>query len=214
MNTNVYLIRHGEVQYRYNEEGKQLIYGADAILSEEGRNQIIDLCEQLKRDEVNLDILCSSPLIRTRQTVEIIKEELGNLDIISVPDLRDISAPGWAGRTMEELMNNQGNVYDSQPASSDQETMSQLQERMFRAITDIIEENRGRTIGIVSHGDGIRVYIERLINPAGLPKVDRDENYLAKGEVWKLIFDENNGLIDREKYSIKECGNHVERKLY
>ena len=52
MNTIVYLIRHGEVEYKYDSKGRKLIYGRDGYLSHEGEKQITRLAQKLKKEAV------------------------------------------------------------------------------------------------------------------------------------------------------------------
>ncbi|HLC94615.1 MAG TPA: phosphoglycerate mutase family protein [Patescibacteria group bacterium] len=76
MNTVLYLIRHGEVEYQHDEEGRKLIYGPDAHLSAEGKEQMRSLGRHLRRTGVRLDVLYTSPYERTKESASLIAAEL------------------------------------------------------------------------------------------------------------------------------------------
>lgn len=74
MNTLICLVRHGQTDWN-----KQfLIQGRyDIPLNDEGRKQIAKTILRLKNYDIKWDIFLSSPLIRAKETCEIIKKNLG-----------------------------------------------------------------------------------------------------------------------------------------
>lgn len=216
MNTTLYLIRHGEVEYQYDEQGRKLAYGPDAHLSDEGKKQIQRLGERFKKDRVKLDVLYTSPFARAQQSALIIAAEMGDINVCVEDTLQDVRAPGWVGRTMKELEEIGGDLYSVPPLTADQESLCGMSIRIIAAIDGILMKERGKHIGIVGHGDPMRVYIDRLIHPnREMPSVARDKYYMGKGEAWWLSFDSK--LILKEGALIipeSQSSSSVERKIY
>ena len=59
--TILYLIRHGEVEYKYNDGGNKLIYGPNTPLSTEGKMQIQILSQN---QTIDVDVIYTSPFRR------------------------------------------------------------------------------------------------------------------------------------------------------
>lgn len=214
MNTTVYLIRHGEVDYKINDQGERLIYGPNTRLSEEGITQITHLAEKLEQTGIKFKAIYTSPYARTKDSALIIAKRLGVSKIIEEKNLRDIWAPGWVGKTILELQAIGGDIYSVPALSEDQETLAQMVDRITECINGIIHQEQSHTIGIVSHGDPTRVFIDKLCYPdRGTVNITRDSNYLGKGQAWKLVFDESFILIERKLIGI-EGGLKTERKYY
>ena len=94
MNTIVYLIRHGEVEYQYNKHGEKMIYGPRTHLSKQGIKQIEKLSEILSKDKNEIAFLYSSPFRRTRETAKILSNKLNIKKIIIEKELSDIYTKG------------------------------------------------------------------------------------------------------------------------
>ena len=70
----VYLVRHGETDWNKNN----LCQGhKDNPLNDYGRECAHNLGRKMKEQNLHFDVFMCSPLIRTKETLEIIKEELG-----------------------------------------------------------------------------------------------------------------------------------------
>ncbi len=73
-------------------------------------------------------------------------------------------------------------------------------ERIWKAFRLIIHREKGHTIGLVFHGDPIRILLSRLEHPGGsVPamRVLSQSDYLDKGEAWRLEVGDD--LIVHEK---------------
>src|SRR3989344_3550526 len=174
MNTIVYLIRHGEVEYKYDSKGRKLIYGRDGYLSHEGEKQITRLAQKLKKEGVRFDALYTSPFTRAIESTQILFTILGETHVRVRKGLHDAWAPGWMGGTMEELEKVGGNVYSQPLRSEDQETVEEIKSRIETTFNEILKEARGKTIGVVGHGDTTRALIGTILgeNPV---RIIRDE---------------------------------------
>lgn len=216
MNTTVYLIRHGEVEYKRDDQGRRLIYGSSAHLSVEGEKQIERLAQKLKQDGVRFDALYTSPYTRATQSTKILWDIFGEPRLRIRNGLHDIWAPGWIGVTMEELEKNGGTGYSLPPRSEDQETLEEMKNRIVTIFNVILKETRGKTIGIVGHGDPTRALIGTFLGEASSSPIVRDQWYYGKGEAWKLEFDESLHLLETPQLIRGEntVVGSPERKIY
>lgn len=201
MNTVVFLIRHGEYLQSFDKSGRRLTPFPETPLSAKGKEQMIHLAKKIG----GLDILISSPYRRTRESAKILEKELSVSQFVVDEQLRDVWTPGWWGTPIEDLKSIGGDVYSVVPKSPDQETLAHLIERSYGALRNIVTSNEGKKIGIVSHGDPIRVLLDRLEYPKrGIPDMRSlaKMDYLGYAEAWKLQIShdltvENRDLIGR-----------------
>ena len=155
--TVVYVVRHGHTA---STESK-LISGSadDPELSELGRadamaaaNAITALATRFELPEPA--IIAHSDMRRTTETAQLISKGL------SVPAradsrLREISFGTWEGRTMSDLEGESDEVatwrgsVDRKPPSG--ESVLELESRVLRSLSDLIAENSGAAVAIVSH---------------------------------------------------------------
>lgn len=191
--TTVYLIRHGELEYPRNEKGERLLYGPDVPLSEKGKKQIRSLSERLAQEGRTLDILYTSPFRRAVETSEIIASELGLPKPIHDPRFQDIDPGSMVGKLLDDVISGRLRDYA--------ETHEAVMHRMVRGVKEAVQNNQDTTIGIVSHGDAIRVLLFHLLRPqAPLPTITEliKDDYLEKGEAWRLVVDSKLRVVERE----------------
>src|SRR5215207_6064454 len=84
-NRRIYLMRHGETLYQSRASEGALGNGE---LTERGREQIAAVALLFR--EVPLDRVYASPLVRARETAEIVAKEKG-FDVLLSDDLREIT---------------------------------------------------------------------------------------------------------------------------
>ena len=157
--TKIYLIRHGETEW--NKIGK-LQGSSDIQLLPEGIKQAHMLADHAPFHAV--DAIYSSDLSRAVMTAEILAEKF-NLPVIKERGLRETSFGDWEGRFLSDLAkeNPKGFEYfftkpdKVQPPNG--ETFLQSQARIMNALDEIIADNEGRNIIVVSHGAAIRLII-------------------------------------------------------
>ena len=93
------LMRHGETEW--NRQGR--VMGRNPIeLDQRGRAQVesaLSLARMLKPD-----LIVTSPLVRARQSAEIIASGLGGLEVIDEPQLEEVRYGSWEGMTYGELI--------------------------------------------------------------------------------------------------------------
>jgi broad specificity phosphatase PhoE len=152
------LMRHGET--RWNREGR--VMGRNPVeLSENGRAQV-EAAVALART-LQPDLIVTSPLVRARQTAEIIAAGVGSIEITEDPTIAEVSYGRWEGMTYHELINDPHYaVYRESPVdypTPGGETIPQVQARGVAAIHRAVQANPGHRILFVSHGDIIRTVL-------------------------------------------------------
>jgi broad specificity phosphatase PhoE len=130
-------------------------------LSEHGRAQVeaaVVLAQSLQPD-----LVVTSPLVRARQTAEIIAKGIGGIEIREEPAIAEVSYGRWEGMTYHELINDPHYaVYRESPVdypTPGGETIPQVQSRGVDAVHRAVQANSGRRILFVSHGDIIRTVL-------------------------------------------------------
>lgn len=101
----IYFLRHGETDW--NRAGR-LQGNTETSLNARGRAQALRLGEHLQTlagEEIAALPFYSSPMQRTRQTMEILRDELGleRDNYTAVENLREIGFGAWEGRSWPEI---------------------------------------------------------------------------------------------------------------
>lgn len=99
---DLYLIRHAHA-IDLGERG--VTCDDDRPLSEKGEAQAVELAKSLQQRGIHLDTLCSSPLLRARQTAEILVREWQrtDLEIEIVDSLIPDGKPRKIGKSLMKL---------------------------------------------------------------------------------------------------------------
>lgn len=188
MKTRLIFVRHAEA------EGNKIrrFHGwTDSALTERGHLQAQRVAERLK--DIPIDVIFSSSLQRTKQTAGYISK-VKNLPVSLSDGLKEIHGGDWEGLTWTELEERWPEAYDmwdNRPhlhQMPNGESMAELQQRALDEIMNIINQNQGKNICIVTHGTLIRSVIchfracalEEMINVAwcdntGLTIVDFED---------------------------------------
>ena len=141
--TKVIWVRHWRTDYN----DKHLMdYKDKAKLTEVGLQQAKQLSERLK--DLDIDAIYSSPLSRCIDTIKPLALEK-NLKINIVDDLIEINSPDLQDKEFSCKNYKWDNGYGWG------EKISEVYERVTKAFKKIIDENKWKTVVIVSHGDPI-----------------------------------------------------------
>lgn len=159
MVTRVYLIRHAEAMGNINEtfQGR-----TDENLTEKGYRQLVELSERFK--DIPLDAIYSSPLIRAKETAKAVNKYHG-LDIAYDEGLIEINGGVWEGKRWKDiplLYPVEYNLWTYEMHKfyiEDGESLVEVSERMQKTIGDIVSQNVGKNIAVVSHGCAIKAYL-------------------------------------------------------
>lgn len=215
----IFLIRHGEQKYPYDEFGKKMVSGIDAPLVELGRQQMRELRKALDGEGLILDAMYSSPLVRAEQSAEELAGE-NQIPIHEVDELKEGFPNSAEGHTYDELETIGGDIY-AHPFSPDQESLEYLVDRSRTAIEFILADAKKRgyeSVAIVGHGDPLFALDWALKHqdlPASYAQM-RDSYYPQKGQAKEYTLDSNlkvggEGRIittEAAKQTIEEFRNH------
>ncbi len=164
MKTSLYLIRHGEVETRYHR-----IFGGSRIdmeLSDVGRQQAQRLSNWLAR--IPLDAVYASPMRRVQLTWEP-SRRLFPGDPVVLPGLREIDFGDWTGLGWNDVEARFGmSAYDwlhhlEEDRVAGAESLQAFQDRLSMSISQILDEQAGRTVAVFCHGGVIRGLLSRLL---------------------------------------------------
>lgn len=157
--TRMYLVRHCE------SEGNSLgmLQGrTDCDISGNSKKQLELVALRLRN--VPFDAIYSSPLRRARKTAEAINR-YHRLPITLEPGLQEIDVGVWEGKKWAEVEREypeQVKAWNEDPAqfTPDRgETMRQVYDRIWAAVTGIVRANPGKTVCATSHGCSIRNFL-------------------------------------------------------
>lgn len=161
--TYIYLIRHCEAMGNF----KRVFQGStDCEISETGAKQLEYLKERFKN--IKLDAVYSSPLIRARKTAEAAACGKG-LEIITRQNLTELGGGVLEGRPFQEAFNSipgLADTWNNHPqdfAPDGGEAMRNAYVRIYDEITELVRQNRGKTIAAASHGGVLRCLMCRVL---------------------------------------------------
>ena len=162
--TEIIIIRHGETEW--NKTGRFQGH-SDVPLSAEGRAQAAMLGENLAVDHV--DMIYASDLTRAMETAAPLAARFG-LPVISDPQLRELNFGAWEGRNFNDVNAENPNAmknFYTDPEQADipeSEPFPEFQRRIAGRVREIVAQERGKRIVIVSHGASIRILLADLLS--------------------------------------------------
>ena len=151
-----YVMRHGEA--KSNVEGI-MDRGTDTEnhLTEKGKEQVRNAADALK--DAHIDIIISSPVLRGKETAEIVANTIG-CSVIFDDRLKENDMGIYDGKTREEYFASFETsfvTYDTRPLGG--ETHREMMNRTMAAITDFEKTYEGKTILLVTHGGPARMLV-------------------------------------------------------
>mgnify|MGYP000686980834 CR=1 FL=1 len=148
---HIYLVRHGESR----SNATRIIEGAESPLTEKGIKQAAELARRF--ENINVDLLLSSPYIRALDTAKAIAQAKGDLTIEVVPEVRERVYPSAVVGTRhddsarKEFVNAMESGWLTGNHSTDGESFEQLSDRA-RTVKEILEQKEERNIVVSGHG--------------------------------------------------------------
>lgn len=213
-NTTIYFIRHGNV---YNPG--QVVYGrtVDVPLSTNGMEQMEGVGKKFLSSGITPDLIVTSDMTRAVQSGQMIGISFPQAPQVRWGGLHDADSPGVINRNIPWLMSINEELYDNPDlVGLDIEPKDRIVERMQRATEEIIQANAGKTIFIVSHGHPLAFTIWKYLHPdQELPKISdliKNNDYLQKGEAWKVVFNPEGKAIENELLHAQPEGRPATRK--
>jgi broad specificity phosphatase PhoE len=157
------LMRHGETPW--NREGR--VMGRNPVeLDSHGRAQVAWIVDFVRA--IKPDLIVTSPLVRARQSAEIIAAGLGGgVPIREDRQIAEVEYGRWEGMTYEDLIVDEDYLrYSEEPILSSTpggECIGEVQARGVEAVMRTLGETDGRRVLFVSHGDIIRTIIAHFV---------------------------------------------------
>ncbi len=161
--TILLLIRHGRTAW--NDNGRMQGW-ADEPLDDIGRAQAAALARRLRVER--LDAIYASPLLRSRETAEIIAAP-HRLAVTFDERLRERNIGEWTGLTFDEVRRRHPDLFRDDwriVGAPGGETQSVLAARVAAMLDEVLLAHPSAVVAVVSHGGALSTYLAHLL---GLP---------------------------------------------
>ncbi|MCA0458644.1 MAG: MSMEG_4193 family putative phosphomutase [Chloroflexi bacterium] len=161
--TQILLIRHAVNDFV--KTGKLAGWTPGVHLNEEGQAQAAALGKRLA--DTPIDHLYASPLERTMETAEAIRQHHPNLTIQQTTELGEVRYGDWEGMEISKLLGRKMwqvvQQYPSRAEFPNGETMRGVQTRAVNAVEALVTKHPRETIAIVSHADIIKMVLAHFL---------------------------------------------------
>lgn len=155
----IYFVRHGETDNNL----KKIKQGAEGKLTDKGRAQALDTAKRFPKDKGRPQIIISSPYERTKETAEIISQELGGVKIKYTDLLAERRNPSEIiGRSLEErdvrviVERMDKSFHADNLRISDEENFNDLKKRAKKLLGYIARTSQSRII-MVTHSKFLKM---------------------------------------------------------
>ena len=146
-----FLMRHGEADSNAREYHGDYAYDlkTPGHLTEPGKKQVEAAGQKLAKEKIELII--SSDLVRTKETVEILKKHLVQAEVVFDERLREIAAGVLSGKSRREFdeFYSGDDWFAKKPESG--ESFLDVSSRSFNVFKELEAKYSGKNILIVSH---------------------------------------------------------------
>ena len=183
-------ISHGATIY--SEEGRFSDAGNYPPLSELGVEEIETLTKYLKARGVKNDVIYTSPSVRTIQSAMMISK-LFKKDYVVLDNLKQRSFGDWNGQTFSQILKKYPDGFadilaNPSEAPDNVENSVDFIKRVKSVIDEVVEQNIGNRIIIVTHPDIIQAAICAALDISAdkLPKI-----FIRTGSATKISYFEN-----------------------
>jgi broad specificity phosphatase PhoE len=189
LNNTYYILRHGESRGNVKNIVSCWPEKFYNPLTKKGQDQIKDVAGKLKTK--NVDIIFCSPILRAKQTAEIIGKRLG-LEPKIDKRLRELGFGIFNHKSIEEFVKHFAKHVDrikNRPPKG--ENYQDVTKRMFRFFKDINKKYKGKNILIVSHQAPLlllRARVSGYLLSESIVKLEEifQEKRITKGELIEL----------------------------
>ncbi len=159
--TRLFLVRHAQSEWNAQGRWQGL---ADPPLSDAGREEATLAAGSLRGFDGRF---ISSPLLRARQTAEIIATEVSDGGVVIVHDLHEIDVGEFSGLTQDEIEQRLPEAWiawkqrrlEAYPGG---ESRAHFRERVIAALRDIARRHPDEKICCVTHGGAINTLDDML----------------------------------------------------
>ncbi|MGH7260271.1 MAG: histidine phosphatase family protein [Nitrospiraceae bacterium] len=157
----ILLVRHGETDW--NRSG-QIMGTRPVPLNQNGIIQVARLALQLTA--LPAPLLYSSPMVRARQTADILSSTL-HVPVIEEVGLSEIGVGEWEGRYWNEFDGDPARVnfyrLPEEARAPGGETLGQIQRRAVTAVQPMVRGADAKPAVLVTHADVIRTIVAHYL---------------------------------------------------
>jgi isoleucyl-tRNA synthetase len=185
-----FVLRHGEAEHNVKNIASDS-NNTPSHLTEVGRSQIAKVAEQLKSE--TFDFVFVSPLIRTQETAQIIKQNLCLKDeqVITDERIREVQT-GFDGKSINEYRNFFQTISEKfEKKHADGETLVHLKKRVGEFLYEIDSKYSNKKILIISHEYPIWMLFaikDGLTKKQTIELKESVEEFVSTGELKSLEF--------------------------
>lgn len=187
----IIFIRPGETDWNKQERWQGWVA---TPLNAHGREQAEALARFLR--SIGMTALYTSDLRRALQTAEILARA-GTFPVIPDARLRERNIGLWQGLTLDEMRAWYAEEYETMLRDVNTyrvpggESRDDVRERMKAAFADVLAQDRGETVGVLTHTTALKVLMEDIFpgyNPLAINLGNTSVTTIRrKDDGWKLI---------------------------
>lgn len=202
MRTKLFLIRNAECEGNINNI---LGESENFKITEHGKRAIEILTEYLKSQKIYS--IYSSKSTMCLETVEKLSKELG-IEIKIEKDLKEKSFGIYDGKNWEDIIKESPNLKKYRKKKIEilgipnQESTKQVEDRMFKVMEKIAEENLGQNVVIASHGVAIETFLRAVV---GIPYSEEKDKYFQKNCAINIVVYDD----EIEEFEVKEVSKII-----
>ena len=161
--THLLLIRHAVNDFV--KTGKLAGWTPEVHLNDEGKAQAEALGKRLA--DAPIQQLYASPLERTVETAEAIRQHHPHLEIRCKPEIGEVDYGDWEGMKLSDLSKRKMwdvvQEYPSRAYFPNGETMRGVQMRIVNALEDLVMEHPRQLVAVVFHADLIKMALAHYL---------------------------------------------------
>ena len=206
----IFLVRHGDSENNERRIINSLPEKEKFHLTESGMEQIKHLANKLKGEKI--DAIFSSPLLRTKETAEIISKKLG-IEIIFDERIRELDLGEMNGHLVNDLVA----IHPTRQSRAKETKMGvesgeHLRTRLENFLDEINKNYKNKNIVVVSHGDPIQMFFG-ITKGKEIEEIYKDDWYPKRGSfiiTYSRPIDLHRPYIDEIVLKCK-CGGEMKR---
>ena len=193
-------IAHGSTIF---SENHKLNYGLEyPPINKNGEQQMLDIIEFIKIRGVKNDKIISGPALCTVQSAELLSEELKK-DFKIDETLLPRNYGDWDGLTLEQVKKRYPEFENRTAVSMFLETpengedLDSFNERVMKSVANIVQENSGKRLLVVTHPAIIR---SAVCSALKIPKDAQYNIYIKTGSATQLSYFEDGVCLKYSNY--------------
>ncbi|PJA85147.1 MAG: hypothetical protein CO143_02665 [Candidatus Moranbacteria bacterium CG_4_9_14_3_um_filter_45_14] len=185
-----YLVRHGEAENNVNHIGNSLPEKRQMHLTEEGIKQVSVTALLLSTKGV--DAIIASPLVRTRETAEIIAEKTEK-EVLIDARLHETGMGIYNGEPIEKFFSKYPDMRARITTDGEDgaESFIDMRGRLTAFLQDVKKVYADKKVVLVSHGDVLDQFYG-LLNEESIGQTLDDNWYPEKGSCKEVIWRNRN----------------------